>query len=287
MKKTQFGSTGIEISRVIYGGVISMEDGQENSDSYVRYAIENGVNYFDIAPSYGDAQEKLGNSLLPYRKQVHIACKTTERSAAGAKKELLGSLRALHTDYLDVYQLHALSSEADVEKAFGPGGAMETFVRAKEEGKVGHLGITCHSEKAALDALTRYPFESIVFPFNWGLHMGKGFGGEVLRAAHEKHLGLIGMKSMIKRAWIDKSERQASAYPKSWCKPFATDDPLALTAIKYALSLKVPVLVPPGNFAHFKFYVEHIDECIANPLTPADTAQLQAILPEAKSHYFF
>ena len=119
MKKQILGKTGYEIGRVVYGGIVSANlygdtvmpgDGQKDSDRYVSWAVERGVNYFDVAPSYGNAEEMLGNSLLPYRKQVYLACKTGLRDAERAEKELLRSLSRLHTDYFDVYQLHAVSS---------------------------------------------------------------------------------------------------------------------------------------------------------------------------------
>ena len=106
----KFGRTGFEISAVSYGGIVSMDDGQAASDRYVSWAIDRGVNYFDIAPSYGDAQEKLGNSLKPYRSGVRLACKTGERMRKGAEREMLESMRMLHTDHFDVYQLHGISS---------------------------------------------------------------------------------------------------------------------------------------------------------------------------------
>jgi aryl-alcohol dehydrogenase-like predicted oxidoreductase len=142
MKKRLLGKTKMMISPVIYGGIVSMSDGQENSDRYVAWAIKNGINYFDVAPTYGDAQEKLGNSLIPYRKDVYLACKTAERSADGVKRDLEESMQLLHTDHFDNYQMHALGSIADVETVFGKNGAMETMLRAKEEGITRFLGIT-------------------------------------------------------------------------------------------------------------------------------------------------
>ena len=117
MQYRRFGKTGIEISAVAYGGIVSMDDGQAASDRYVAWAIDQGVNYFDVAPTYGDAEEKLGNSLKLYRNQVHLACKTAERMRAQAEKELATSHKLLHTDHFDVYQLHAIASMEDVEKA--------------------------------------------------------------------------------------------------------------------------------------------------------------------------
>ena len=73
MQYTKFGRTGFDISAVSYGGIVSMDDGQKASDRYVSWAVDQGINYFDVAPSYGDAEEKLGNSLRPYRNNVHLA----------------------------------------------------------------------------------------------------------------------------------------------------------------------------------------------------------------------
>ena len=150
MKYRKFGRTGFDISAVSYGGIVSMDDGQPASDRYVAWAIERGVNYFDVAPSYGDAEEKLGNSLKPYRKDVHLACKTGERLREGAEKELNQSLRNLHTDYFDVYQLHGIASMQEVETAFGPGGVMEMVSTLKQKGVAANVGITAHNEEAAL-----------------------------------------------------------------------------------------------------------------------------------------
>ena len=141
MKYRQFGNTGISISSVSYGGIVSAgvyggekydSEGQEASDRYVSWAIDRGVNYFDVAPAYGNAEEQLGNSLWPYRKDIFLACKTNKRDRDGAAADIKKSLKLLHTDYFDVYQLHEISSMQDVERAFGPGGAMEVIGKLKE-----------------------------------------------------------------------------------------------------------------------------------------------------------
>ncbi|MFA9380693.1 MAG: aldo/keto reductase [Acetanaerobacterium sp.] len=287
MEKTKLGNTGYEISRVVYGGIVSMEDGQAASDRYVSYAIEQGINYFDVAPTYGDAQEKLGNSLVPYRKDVFLACKTMERERDAAQTKMEESFRLLKTDYFDNYQMHALASFADLDTAFGPGGAMETLVRAKEKGLVRKLGITCHSEEVAVKALSLYDFDTVLFPLNWGLHLGKNFGTQITKIVKEKGIGLLGMKSLIHRAWINPEERSTSRFPKSWCMPISDNDALGVAALKYALSLGADALVPPGNFESFTFVVNHIDECLSNPLTDSDIAFLKAELEKIDERYFF
>ena len=156
MQKRALGNTEYQVSTVVYGGIVSMNDGQEASDRYVAWAMERGVNYFDVAPTYGDAEEKLGRSLIPYRKDVYLACKTTQRMKADAEKELKRSMELLHTDYFDVYQLHSMTTPEDVDKAFSKGGIMEMVVRLKQEGVLRKVAFPHNSEYAALRLLELY-----------------------------------------------------------------------------------------------------------------------------------
>ena len=102
--------------------------------NFVARAVERGVNYFDVAPYYGNAQQRLGTVSKPYR-QCFLACKTLHRDAAGAARELNRSLRLLKTDSFDLYQLHALTDVDEVEECFGPGGAMEGSSRPSRRAK--------------------------------------------------------------------------------------------------------------------------------------------------------
>jgi predicted aldo/keto reductase-like oxidoreductase len=197
------------------------------------------------------------------------------------------SLRLLHTDHFDVYQLHALGSIADVENAFGRDGVMQTMLRAKEEGITRYLGITCHSEDAALRALDLYDFDTVMFPTNWGMNMGKKFGSRLSDAAKQKHFGFLGMKSLIHRAWSSGQEQSESSYHKSWCKPIYDDEMFAKTAIKYAFSLGINTTVPPGNFEHFAFAVKHIDECLSEPLNENEIEYLKQKLTEIGDMFIF
>ena len=288
MKKVPFGKPGYLVSPVVYAGIVSMKEDQADSDGYVSKAIQAGVNYFDVAPSYGDAEIILGNSLKPYRKNVYLACKTMCRKAEDAKKELSGSLKNLHTDWLDVYQLHAMTTLDDVETAFGHGGTMELMVKLKQEGVVRKIGFSAHSEQAALECLRRYPFDSVMFPINWMLHMGQDIGSRLIKAAGEQGLALLGIKSIVERAWFDEDERNTSPWPKSWCKPFHQDDPvLRIAAMKYSLSLGVSVLVPPGNWECQSFMMEHIQKCLDEPLSEQERDQLSAYYQKVKAFPFF
>ena len=157
LPRRAYGDTGERLSIIGFGGIVVSGAEQEHANRIVAEAVEKGVNYFDVAPSYGDAEIKLGPALEPYRKDVFLACKTTQRTKEGAAAELKESLKRLRTDHLDLYQLHALSDrEKDVDVAFGPGGAMEVFLEAKKQGQVRYLGFSAHSEEAALAAMERH-----------------------------------------------------------------------------------------------------------------------------------
>ena len=118
-----------------------------------------------------------------------MACKTLERDAAGAAKELKESLKLLQTDHFDLYQLHALTDVEEVEQAFGPGGAMETILKAKEDGKIRYIGFSAHSEEAAHAALDRFDFDSILFPLSFPTWIGANFGPSVYQAGEEDRNG--------------------------------------------------------------------------------------------------
>ena len=294
MKYRQFGSTGISVSAVSYGGIVSAgiyggaeypSEGQDASDRYVSWAIDQGVNYFDVAPAYGNAQEQLGNSLLPYRRRIFLACKTGRRDRDGAEEDLRNSLKLLHTDYLDVYQLHAVSSMQDVEQAFAPGGCMEVIGKLKEKGIARNIGFTAHSEDAALKMIELFPFDTVLFPFNWFMNMAHDMGKRLIPAARTKGMGILAMKAFIERRWEDQEDR--GRFPKSWCKPIDTDlEPeFGIAAMKYTLSLGVDTLVPPGNFKSFSFAVEHIDECLASP--EPDLELLKRKLETVRGKEFF
>ena len=283
MQKKLLGKTNLEVSRITFGGIICMNETQSDANEYVACAIDNGINYFDVAPSYGDAEARLGPALKPYRKDSILSCKTTERAAKSAKKELENSLKTMQTDYFDLYQLHALSESADVKKAFADDGIMKVLIEAKKAGYIRHLGLTAHNEEAVLEALSLYDFDTVMLPMNWALHMSGTLGTSVPKVCREKQLGMIAIKTLAHRKWHDGEERR---YPKSWCKTIYDDDRLGIAAMKYALNLGADTLIPPGNFEQFQYMVKHIDKCVANPLNENDIEYLKANLP-AKDEQIF
>ena len=219
-----------------------MDESVSDASRYVAQAIERGVNYFDVAPSYGNAQDILGPALKPYRKDVFLACKTGKRTAAEAKEELQGSLSALDTDYFDLYQFHGVTNLEEVETIFSPGGAMEVFEEAQKAGTIRFIGFSAHSEIAAIELMKRFDFTSVLFPINWVTwNIGK-FGPRVVAAAQETNTAVLALKSLAKRPW---EEDEKHTYPKCWYSPVETYDEAQL-AIRFTLSRPVVSAVSPG-----------------------------------------
>jgi len=284
MRKKVLGRTGFQISPVVYGGIIHMNETQERANQLVAYAIERGVNYFDIAPSYGDAQALLGPALSPYRQSVYLACKTAKRTREGAREELMNSLAALQTDHFDVYQIHALTTQEDLDTIFGQDGAMETFLWAKREGLIRNIGFSTHHEGSGLKALDLYDFDTVLFPMNWALGVVTGWGDRTAERVRATGAGLLAMKTLIERKWLPDEEH---TYPKSWCKPIAGNDRLALAGMKYGLAKGAATLVPPGNLELFNYMLDHIDECLDKPLNAADLAYLREEGEKVKDQLIF
>jgi len=284
MEKRLLGKTGYMVSPVVFGGIVNMNETQEDAGRYVSYAVERGVNYFDVAPSYGNAEERLGPALAPYRDKVYIACKTQKRDAGNAKKELLSSLKLLQTDHFDVYQLHAMTKQEDIDLAFGKDGAMETVLWAKKEGLVRKVGFSTHSEDVALKSLDLYDFDSVLFPMNWALGINTGWGDRISERVKKTGAGLLAMKTLIHRKWLEGEER---VYPKSWCKPIFGNEALAVAGMKYGLYKGAATLIPPGNFEHFCFMLDHIDACVANPLSQEEWSLLKEEAKNVEPHMIF
>jgi len=270
--RRKLGKTGEELSIIGFGGIMLNDNPQEYANEIVAKAFNSGINYFDIAPSYGDALPKLGPALKSIRKDCFLACKTMERSAKGAEKELNESLEALYTDHFDLYQLHALSSTDEVEKAFAPGGAMEVFVKAREQGKVRFLGFSAHNEDAALLAMSKFDFDTILYPVNFNCWMHGDFGPHAIGMAKSKGMGILALKAM---AMTPVKPGEIKRYKNVWYRP-VEDDEMAALALRYTLSKEVTAAIPPGDAQFFWKALEIIKEL--KPITQSEIEKLSAFV---------
>lgn len=256
MEKRRLGNTGEMLSVIGFGGILVMNESAEEASRLVRYAVEErGLNYFDVAPSYGNAEEMLGPALEPYRDGVFLACKTGARTAAGAQQELDQSLQRLRTDHVDLYQLHAVTKMEDVDTITAPGGALETFIKAREQGKTRYLGFSAHSEEAALALMERFDFDTILFPINWAAWYKGEFGPKAVTRAKEKGMGILALKALARRLLGEGEERH---WPKSWYYPVESYEE-AEKGIRFTLSRPVTAAVTPGHEQLFRWACDAAD----------------------------
>ena len=265
------GKTGEKLSIIAFGGIVVMNETTGEASNIVAEAYDRGINYFDVAPSYGNAQERLGPALAPYRKNCFLACKTGARTRDDSRKALEESLRLLKTDHVDLYQFHALTKMTELDTVLGPGGAMETMEAAKKEGKIRYIGFSVHSAETAVAAMDRYPFDTILFPLNWVLVTQAGFGPQILKKAQEKQMGILALKSMAKTVW-PADQRKNHPEPKCWYQPAGFPDEASL-GLRWTLGHSITAAIPPGDERYFRLAMD-----VAQNYKPLEAHEEQALL---------
>lgn len=276
MQRRQLGKTGLEVSIIACGGIVVTDTPQAEANDIIAEAVDRGINYFDVAPSYGDAEVKLGPALEPHRDGVYLACKTGKRDKAGAAAELQRSLKNLRTDHFDVYQLHGLTKMEELEQALGPNGALEAFLEARDAGQIRYIGFSAHSSEVALEAIKRFDFDTVLFPVNYVLYHEANFGPAVVAAAQAKDMGRLALKAMARTNWGPGVQR---AQPKCWYEPI-TDPHEAELALRFTLSEPINIAIPPGDQALFRMAMDIADRY--EPLTESERAELQRLAQGVK-----
>jgi aryl-alcohol dehydrogenase-like predicted oxidoreductase len=275
LPKRPYGKDGVQLSVIGFGGIVVMEEEPAAAARAVGRAVERGVNYFDVAPTYGDAEAKLGPALEPYRKGVFLACKTAQRSAAGARAELAASLERLRTDHLDLYQLHCLQTPQDVDEVFAPGGAMEVLCEARRSGQVRYLGFSAHSEQAALEAMKRFDFDSVLFPVNFACWLKNNFGPAVVAEAARRGISRLALKALAMQKWPwPKDHPNRRHFHKCWYQPVSQRRQANL-AVRFALSQDITAAVSPSHEDLLHLALDTAENL--QPITPAEIAELSSL----------
>jgi aryl-alcohol dehydrogenase-like predicted oxidoreductase len=277
LPQREYGKRGVKLSIIGFGGIVVRDAEQQHANRVVAEAFEKGINYFDVAPTYGNAEFKLGPALEPYRKNAFLACKTTQRKRESAAAELKESLKRLRTDYFDLYQLHAITDvKKDVDTVFSKGGAMEVFIEARKQGRIRYLGFSAHSEEAALAAMERFDFDSILFPINFATFYKGNFGPRVIAAAKSKGVARLALKSLARQRW-PKGDPSRKEYSKCWYQPL-TEREEARLGLYFTLSQPVTAAIPPGEESLFRLAVD-----LAMNFKPIQTQDLAKIKQLAES----
>jgi aryl-alcohol dehydrogenase-like predicted oxidoreductase len=255
MKKRTLGQTGAELSVIGFGGIVVTNTTSREAAQFVGEAVDRGINYFDVAPQYGNAEEMLGPALKPYRDQSFLACKTEKRDAAGARAALENSLKLLQTGHFDLYQFHGVPSLDEARQILAPGGALEAAVKARDEGLIRHIGFSAHCEKAAALLLDSFEFASMLFPVNASSWNAGGFGPQAVAKAVEKGTGILALKALAKRP-IEAGEKKK--WEKCWYVPIDTLEE-AIPALAFTLSQPVTSAVAPGHIELLRLACDALD----------------------------
>jgi aryl-alcohol dehydrogenase-like predicted oxidoreductase len=240
MEYRRLGRLDHRSSVLLYGAAALASVEQEVADRSILEALDAGINHFDVAASYGDAELRLGPWMPRIRDRIFLATKTGERSREAAWSQINASLERLQTERLDLLQLHAIGDLEDLDRAVGPGGALEAATRAVDEGLVGAVGITGHGSEAPavhLEALRRFPFATVLTPLNPVLWRDAAYQESYEALAEEVHrqdAGLMIIKTISRRNWPDGPE---GAPYTTWYEPLDGDERIR-AAVSWVLAHK-------------------------------------------------
>lgn len=270
MEKRRFGRTGHFSTVAIFGGAALGKFDQAADDAAIERVIAAGVNHIDIAPSYskGMAESRIAPWLASERKRFFLGCKTTERTQAGAAAELLRSLEKMHVDYFDLYQLHAVTTLDELDKATAPGGALEAVIQARAEGLTKFIGITGHglfAPNVFLEALRRFDFDTVLFPINAKLFSQPDYRRDaeaLLRECRARDVGVMAIKAITKGPWSEREKKNTT-----WYEPF-TDAANIQQAVNFALSQDITGLCTAGDVNVLPLFLDACEHF--TPLTHAE-----------------
>jgi aryl-alcohol dehydrogenase-like predicted oxidoreductase len=247
LQTRRFGRTGHMSTLAIFGAAAFWEISQEAADRVMEQVITAGVNHIDVAPSYGQAEERIGPWMRRERGRFFLGCKTMERTRAGAWSELRRSLERLHSETFDLYQLHAITTFEELDAVTAAGGALEAFVEARQAGLIKHIGITGHGVDAPaiyMEALRRFDFDSVTFPLNF-IQAGNAEyyrnAEELIRQCRTRDIGLMVIKSIAIGPWGEKEKTHTT-----WYEPFP-DMEMIQKSVDFVLSHDVTGICTAGD----------------------------------------
>ena len=238
------------------GGITLMPLPREEAERLAHRAVEEeGVQHFDVAPTYGDAQAKLGPAVRAHRDRIFLSCKTEARDAAGARAALDESLRLLQTDHIDLYQLHALDTDEELDQVSAKGGAMEVFLEARKAGLVRYLGVTGHYPAMHLKTIERIELDTVMAPLNFRTVDTMCGPGGLIERARAHGMGVLAIK----------------ATTRGEIKPTAG-------AYRFTLSQDIDITLPAGK--------EFLEACrIGREFQPMSAQEQTAFLAHCRANY--
>jgi aryl-alcohol dehydrogenase-like predicted oxidoreductase len=237
MEKRRLGRLEHDSSVLIYGAAALGDVSQDVADRSIQEALDGGINHFDVAADYGEAELRLGPWMSQVRDRIFLATKTGLRDRDPAWRQINDSLQRLQTDSVDLLQLHAIGDLDQLDAATRPDGALSAAIRAQEEGMVGAIGITGHGHDAPathLEALRRHPFATVLTPLNPVLWRDESYRADyeaLVEEVQRQDVGLMTIKAVSRRNW----PQGAAHSHATWYEPY--DDQTRITAaVSWVLS---------------------------------------------------
>ena len=279
METRRFGRTGHISTIAIFGAAAFWEISQADADKVMEQVIEAGINHIDIAPSYGQAEQRVGPWMPRERQRFFLGCKTTERTKQGAWDEMQRSLKLLQTETFHLYQCHAINTMEELDAITMKGGALEAFAQARQRGLIQFIGITGHGVNAPqiyLEALRRFDFDSVLFPLNFVQFANPEFrksAEELIATCKAKDVGTMIIKTITKAPW---GERQHTA--NTWYEPFDQMDEIQ-RAVNFGLSYEVTGLCTAGDTRILPLVLE-----ACKNFAPMNETQREEMIQSAKQY---
>jgi aryl-alcohol dehydrogenase-like predicted oxidoreductase len=250
MEHRALGNLGFDTSVLIYGSASLGDVDQDTADRSIQEALDAGINHFDTAASYGEAELRLGPWMPRIRDDIFLATKTGDQDAEAAWVSINRSLERLRTDHVDLIQLHAVCDMDDLDRRTGNGGALEALIRAREEGLATAIGITGHGHDAPdvhREALQRFDFRAVLSPFSWVLSHRTAFADSYRALAEDcraRSVALRLIKTVARRNWPEPDGKHRYA---TWYEPI-DDAAQVRAAVSWALAQPVVCgLATPGD----------------------------------------
>lgn len=195
--KRTLGKTGVDVTILGLGGEGVLRTFGHEAEAYrlINTALDLGIRYFESARAYSGSESYYGDALKERRKEIFLTSKSHARDKKGALAHLEETLSNMNTDHLDLWQIHDVRTQDEVEEIFGKGGAIEAFVEAKEKGYVRFIGVTGHHDPLIIrDCIEQFDFDTVLIPVNPAEPYDRSFIDQVMPVAREKNMGIIGMK---------------------------------------------------------------------------------------------
>jgi aryl-alcohol dehydrogenase-like predicted oxidoreductase len=271
MEKRRLGKTEHMSSLLTFGGAALWQVSQEEAGAAIELAISHGVNHFDVAPQYRQAEMRLGPWMEKHHRETFLACKTLDRSKTKAWESIKRSLDRLRVDHFDLFQFHCVDDLETLSVILSPIGALEAVLEARQQGLIRHIGITGHRAFVQIEALNRFDFDTVLVPVNRVLAAYTNDFTDfalLLEVARQKDVGVIAMKAIAKRPW----ESLMRIY-KTWYEPF-DEQPEIDKSLWYTLSQDVATATLPSDLSLWPMVIDAAER--VKPMNQSEQAKVVA-----------